>query len=894
MASGTHTSLSAPYRISVAAVLLCGALAAVLLYRDARRDEDQDAETEFARRASVRHALTREVLGRYAESLFGLSTLFTVNTEVPRTDFIRATARVGRRLPGVLAFEWVPVIRHEDRAATEAAMQRLYPHRHFEFVEFDAVGRPRRAGDRPIYYPICYLEPLQGNEVALGYDVMTAPTRPFLERAKESRQMCVSGQFRLVQEKQQQLGLVMILPVYRSTARTAPGMEPTDGPETSEVFHGFLECVFHIRELLETASDAPSESVLDLLFVDASESDPAKRVLYYRPGHEDDATRPAPTEDEFRRGAAFTRELTLPFGERDWRVFYRPQADWLRAQRSSRPALRSASIMSLSALLAGLLVVIGRRTETIRRQVEQRTAELTESRRRYASFLHALPGMAYRSDYAHDSRIDFASEGALALTGWAADEFVAGAVRLRDIVHPDDLEQVRAATRAALDSHRDIELEYRIRTRNGEEKWVLSRGRGVYNEQGQSIGVEGLLIDITEARRAEAARLAIERKLLETQKLESLGLLAGGIAHDFNNLLSAVLGNASLARMSLEPTNPADPQLRAIETAALRAAELCRQMLAYAGKGRFVVERVDLSALVEDLLPLLRVSIARSATLHLELTHNLSGVKADATQLRQIVMNLVLNAVDSLADRNGAITIRTGMVAVDKALLAGCVTGTNLPLGDYVYLEVTDTGCGMTLEVLSKIFDPFFTTKFSGRGLGLAAVLGIVRGHNGALLVESEVNRGTKFRLFLPPIVAEAHRPDAPVPEPAKPWRQSGDVLVIEDEEPVRIVMVEMLKSFGFNAHAVPDGRTGIGVFRENASRWTLVVIDLLMPGMSGEATLGALRAIKSDVRVLLMSGYAEGDILNRASGAGAGRIAFLPKPFKRESFEAKLKELFA
>jgi two-component system cell cycle sensor histidine kinase/response regulator CckA len=314
-------------------------------------------------------------------------------------------------------------------------------------------------------------------------------------------------------------------------------------------------------------------------------------------------------------------------------------------------------------------------------------------------------------------------------------------------------------------------------------------------------------------------------------------------------------------------------------------------MLAYAGKGRFVVERIDLSAIVEDLLPLLRVSIAKSAELHLELTRDLPGVKADATQVRQIVMNLVLNAVDALAGRNGEITVTTGVTAVDHELLARCVTGPGLPSGNYVFLEVRDTGCGMPREVMSKMFDPFFTTKFAGRGLGLAAVLGIVRGHNGALLVESEVNRGSKFRLFLPAIVGEVVRIDDPAPEPSQRWQHTGDALIIEDEEPVRVVMEALLKTFGFGAHGVADGRAGVEAFRENASRWTLVVIDLLMPGMSGEETLGALRAIKPDVRVLLVSGYTEGEIMNRVPAHG--RIAFLPKPFKREAFEAKLKELF-
>jgi CheY-like chemotaxis protein/two-component sensor histidine kinase len=315
-------------------------------------------------------------------------------------------------------------------------------------------------------------------------------------------------------------------------------------------------------------------------------------------------------------------------------------------------------------------------------------------------------------------------------------------------------------------------------------------------------------------------------------------------------------------------------------------------MLAYAGKGRFVIERVDLSAIVQDLLPLLRVSIAKSAELKLDLKRELPGVKADATQIRQIVMNLVLNAVDAVTGRTGEITISTGLVVADRALLQQCVTGQTLPLGTYVMLEVRDNGCGMSAEVRAKIFDPFFTTKFAGRGLGLAAVLGIVRGHNGALLVNSTEGAGTTFRLYLPALVGEVVRLDDPPADASLPWMHSGDVLVMEDEEPVRLVMAELLKSFGFKVQTAADGRAGLEAFRRDPAKWTLVIIDLLMPGLSGEETLASLQQIRADLRVLLVSGYTDAEVTNRKPGPG--RVAFLPKPFRRETFEAKLKDLFA
>ena len=886
MSDGKRTSRKAPYRTSVIIILLCGLVAAAAMYIDGRRREDERAEADFVRRAEVRHALTREVLQRYTETMFGLSTMFALDRDISRAEFARATSQLQPRLSGALAFEWAPYVSREQRPAVEHALQQVYAPLPFQFVDFDAEGRIRRAADRPFFVPLCLVEPLRGNEIVLGYDLMTAPTRPYIERAWQTRQMTVSNQFRLRQETGNELGVIIILPVFRpAKAAGATGADPNTPA-------GFLQCVFHVREFLREACARQPDPMLDMLFVDASETNSEHRVLYYQPSATTVPSSPTPDEAGFRRTAPFVDELRLPMGERDWRVIYRPHAGWLESQHTLAPFWRAMTLLSLACLLAGFVRVIGRRTETIRREVEQRTAELAESRRQFANFVHSLPGMAFRARYKDHLEVVFASEGTLALTGCPPDEFTSGAIHVREFIHPDDLDRVRTETRAALAAHKDAESIYRMRARDGSERWVLSRCRGVYAPDGSVQFIEGIVIDITDQKRAEEARLALERKLLEAQKYESLGLLAGGIAHDFNNLLSAILGNASLARLNVEGGSSSDPQLRAIETAALRAAELCRQMLAYAGKGKFVVERVDLTAIVEDLLPLLRVSIARTAELHLELSRELAGVKADATQVRQIVMNLVLNAVDALAGRNGKITIRTGLAEVDRALLATCITGQSLPLGSYVYLEVADTGCGMTPEVMAKIFDPFFTTKFAGRGLGLAAVLGIIRGHNGALQVESEVDRGSRFRLYLPAIMGEVVRLDEPAPAAPERWRQTGDVLLIEDEEPVRIVVKALLQTFGFDVVDVADGRTGLDAFRKRTKPWSLVIIDLVMPGMTGEETLTAIQELQPGVRILLVSGHAEPELLRRIRTNG--QLAFLAKPFKREAFEAKLKELFA
>jgi PAS domain S-box-containing protein len=613
-------------------------------------------------------------------------------------------------------------------------------------------------------------------------------------------------------------------------------------------------------------------------------------VFHYQPRDPAARTAPWPTEAEFRTSRLLL-EQPIPIGGKIWQALYRPRAGWIEENTSSLPRwLLTVGLLGGGAL-AGWVFQLTRRTALVEQIVSERTQEVIESRRELAGFLSALPGMAYRGRYDDQFTLFYVSEGSLALTGYPAEDFLAGRIHLRDLIHPEDLPRVRAITRAAVTAGRELELEYRLRTRDGRNRWVLSRGRGRRAEEVALNYFEGLAIDITAQKLAEQERLGLERKLLEGQKLESLGLLAGGVAHDFNNLLTGILGNANLARFHLPAGSSLHAHLHAIETASLRAAELCRQMLAYAGKGRFVIETINLNTLAEGLVPLLKISVSNRAELRLVLAPALPAVRADATQLRQIVMNLVLNAADAISGRPGLITLATGVVSADHALLAKCAAGADCVPGDYVFLEVRDNGSGMTPAVRAKIFDPFFTTKFAGRGLGLAAALGIVRGHQGALQVDSTPGEGSSFRLLLPPVAEPTALPAAPCAPTPIDWHHTGVALLIGDEEPVRHVGAGMLASFGFTPRVAATGEAGLAIFQENPAAIDVVLLDLVMPGLSGEQTLAALRGLRADTRVLLISGYTEGELLRRF-GPERGRLAFLSKPFSREALADKLREL--
>jgi PAS domain S-box-containing protein len=389
--------------------------------------------------------------------------------------------------------------------------------------------------------------------------------------------------------------------------------------------------------------------------------------------------------------------------------------------------------------------------------------------------------------------------------------------------------------------------------------------------------------DMTGRNEAERSRLELERKLLETQKLESLGVLAGGIAHDFNNLLVAIMGNASLAMAEAPPA--LREYLAEIETASQRAADLARQMLAYSGKGRLVVEPVEMSTLVEEMGHLLRVSMPKKTSLQLDLGAGVPAVDADPTQIRQIVMNLVINAAEAIGDSGGLIRVSTGVMHADGPYLHGASFSSDVAEGDYVFVEVADTGTGMSEATKARIFDPFFTTKFTGRGLGLAAVLGIVRGHGGALRVDSEEGKGTAFRLLLPPASHGSRHAGQPRVTADGGEALGGTVLVVDDEESVRAIAARMLERLGFRVLQAGDGEEGVAALRSQLDDIRLVLLDLMMPRMAGEETFHRMLSLKPGLKIVMMSGYNEQEIASRFKAERP--VGFIQKPFTFADLEA-------
>jgi two-component system, cell cycle sensor histidine kinase and response regulator CckA len=532
----------------------------------------------------------------------------------------------------------------------------------------------------------------------------------------------------------------------------------------------------------------------------------------------------------------------------------------------------------------GSLIMIADITDLKTADVALRDSEfwLRQSQRmaRLGSYVLDVPADRWASSAALDELFGIGPDYERTVAGWLM------------LVHPDERPNVQNyLVSEVLGRHRPFHLDYRIVTHDtGEVRWVHGLGELTFDAGGNPIRMVGTIQDVTELHRQDEERRELERRLLQAQKLESLGILAGGIAHEYNNLLTSVLGNADLALQDLPPGSPSAENIKAIEVAARRAAEISQQMLAYSGRGRFVVGPLDLSHLVRDMMRMLELSVSKKTVLRVDVAEGLPEVEADAGQLRQVVMNLVANAAEAIGDREGTVHISTTAVDCDGRHEVVDHLGERLEPGRYVVLEVTDSGVGMGHETRARVFDPFFSTKFTGRGLGLPAVLGIVRGHRGSIQVDSQPGRGTAFRVYMPALTASRARTAPPPAAAAQP--RTATVLVVDDEDSVRTLAERMVQRCGFDAVGAADGVEAVRMVRNEPGRFSCVLLDLTMPKMGGEDTLREIRQVAPALPVILCSGYQAQELSERF--AERDFTGFVQKPYRLADIMATLQAALA
>lgn len=545
--------------------------------------------------------------------------------------------------------------------------------------------------------------------------------------------------------------------------------------------------------------------------------------------------------------------------------------------RLSRPYVNE--IIEYTATLVGLVAELGLKNLQLTREIRERQmAEyaLREGERRYRALIENIPGAVYLclNDDAYTTI--YMSDAMEAISGHTAQSMIDNSMSIMSLIHPDDRATVVRLVDEGVAGDGPYVLSYRLLRKDGSYIWVEERGQGVRDDSGALRFLQGIIFDVSARCEFEETRVKIEGQIARAHKLESLGILAGGIAHDFNNLLVGILGHAEMAREDTEKGTPVYESLEAIIASAHGAADLTHKMLAYSGKGHFITERTDLNGIVKGLMPLFHTKSPDGFEFHYELQARLPEIVADVEQINQVIISLVNNAVESYLGSGGGIYIRTGVFEYEKMFPETLYLGQDIPKGNFAYLEVEDKGCGMDGETRQRLCDPFFSTKFTGRGLSMAAVLGIVRGHNAHLKVDSTPGKGTAIRIFFP-TSSETTLKATPTMKDTDPPRDIL-VLLVDDEDIVRNAARKMLRRAGYDVVEAEDGKAALEVVRNNGGSIACVILDYTMPNMNGEETLKEIREISPDMPVILSSGYPPET--TKTCFTEQGSVTFLQKPY--------------
>lgn len=559
--------------------------------------------------------------------------------------------------------------------------------------------------------------------------------------------------------------------------------------------------------------------------------------------------------------------------------------DWEVIRKDGTPVVLSASISLLRDSQGTPIGFSGiARDVTQHNRAEQ---ALRESEERYRDLFENANDIVYTHDLT--GRFTSLNKAGERISGYTREE--AMSMNAIEAMAPECQEVAREMVQRKLRGEPTTQYELELMAKDGRRVPIEVSTRTMYRN-GAPTGVQGIARDITERRRAEQERQQLEAQIQHAQKLEGLGILAGGIAHDFNNLLVGIMGYAGLALTRIPQDSSAYGFIQQIESSAQRAAELTNQMLAYSGRGAFIIRPLNLFRLVEEVGRLLSASISKNAMLRLHCEPDLPMMVGDSAQLHQVIMNLITNASDALGENAGVISLSVTTVTADHVYLAKSYLDDSLPAGRYVCLEVSDTGCGMDKETLARIFDPFFSTKFTGRGLGLAAVLGIVRGHKGAIRVYSEPGQGTTFKVLFPVKADEAASAAARAKDRVElaEWTGEATVLLVDDEETARSVAREVLTDRGFTVLLASNGREAVETFAAYGDEISAVILDLTMPVMDGKAAFEKIKELRPNARVILSSGYTEQDVTTRFTGRSPD--AFIQKPYTVRELLGKLRDV--
>ncbi|MEM7167817.1 MAG: response regulator [Planctomycetota bacterium] len=693
---------------------------------------------------------------------------------------------------------------------------------------------------------IAMVVPVAGNEKALGMDLTRSPFASVQAALAKGQSGTVARTDATIQLLQGGVGFATYYPVYGSSGEQV----------------GCLNGVFRVHDAMQ--SFLKDDALRDRFRLWLREASGATAFQ----------------NDDVEQQWPYGTQCDVQIIDRPIELVVAPSQSFLASHFDRLPAvilvIALAAFLIFSFLLWGFL----RKSEAYEQtDAERRSSEL--ERARIATIIDAAADFIGMSD--RDLTVVYMNQAGRKMLGFDATEDVS-TYKVADCHPPEIGQQIKEELLPVVLRDGYWQGETDFQTRDGR---IVPTSQTIVchrDDDGEPSGFSTIARDISNAREAEQERLSLEAQLQYAQKLESLGILAGGIAHDFNNILTGILGAADLARQQCDDPEVVATYLDTINNSSKRAAGLCQQMLAYSGRAQLNKEPLDLAPIVSGIVDLLRVSIPKTHEIRLELAPGLGAVNGDSAQLSQVVLNLIKNASDSMAESPGTVSVVLQQCELTREQLRGSVLEEHLAAGSYLVLDITDQGCGIGPESLARIFDPFFTTRGPGRGLGLAAVLGIIRGHGGGVFVDSKVDHGTEFRVILPttnatvPTVAEL---------PTEPAALGNDelVLVVDDEETIRELVVHALDKVGYAVISAADGEAGWDLYQQRRADIKLVVLDLSMPKLGGLEVLAKIRKVDMDLPVALTSGYStEAD---QVSELDQPSTVFLHKPYSVSQLQA-------
>ena len=825
-------------------VLLLSLSASLLTWntlRQAQRRRDQARLNRFVNRTSQG---LQNRLGRYEDIARGAQGFFAGEpSHLSAQQWQAYVARLDLpgRHPGLTSLAFISRVPAAELEPYLKDRPQLSGRYHRPISDPMPLRDPGQGGDHLII-ELC--EPGDRSNRALGLDVGTSHTqRMAAERAMATGEPELSGLLYFTMSESRQDAVALYVPVYLGTGTpTAPADRPT-------ALRGWVSAGILLKPMMEDIIRGEDQG-LAFELVDAYATQGPQRLfatLDWPQGEQPDAVR------------------LLDLGGRGWQLRYAIKPSFYSADGrfQSAPLLLGGLALSLS-LAAVAWSLAGTRARVLNLAQRMNTS-LYEALQRNRSHLAYTPLAVIETDA--EFRIREWNPTAERIFGHKREAALGKDPRI--LIPEDGQAEVGLRREALMGSPGGTRVTMENLTSTGERIVCDWYNTALRDEAGTFIGAIFLADDVTERRRADSA-------LRQAQKLESLGVLAGGIAHDFNNLLTAILGNTEVALDRI----PNDPALRnalqRIESTTQRGSDLARQLLAYAGKAHFAVRPLDLNAIILEMGDLLSVSISKKVALRQDLQAGLPPVEADSAQFQQVVMNLVINASEAIGDQTGTVTLRTRSQSYSQSELSSAFPGQVLEPGPYVRLEVEDDGIGMDAETIGRIFDPFFTTKFTGRGLGLSAMLGIVRGHRAGIHVESLPGKGTTFTLLFPASDATV---TLLVPEAQPAPAMSGTVLVVDDEGIIRDLARSALEAAGFRVLEARDGLEAVELFQAGRDSVDLVLLDMTMPRMGGAEAFRRIRDLQPRMRVLLTSGYTQKESMESLSDLPPD--GFLQKPFR-------------